>query len=382
MATNVRPYLVAVLLLTALLGGCLPIELSVSPKGEVVIPRQEGFCVFDPAANTVKVLPIEKPNQAAFAVFSPGGASVLGVAGGTGMGAAMTVSVIPTSGGEGKKLLSSSNLTYARWSPDGKYISVTRVSDATNPAVNEQLPELLLLDISQGAQKALLNGVSTMHRWLPDSSGIVTLQIASKEKDKDRYVGKLVKLNVANGQTVPLASVVSEKKTFIDLSPDGKKALMIALDVTKADEKAPTTGPSTSDSARGETAKLFEVDITTGAVRLVTEDALYALYSPKGDKLLLGSREETEGSIRLSVADATGANPKVIATDAAKAAGSGMGDNPDIYPTWLNEDSVLYLRQRAVYGTSGKNLQLMMIGADGTGSKDLQPALDMALEKK
>jgi len=66
-------------LAAALVAGCLPIELSFSPQGSVVILREEGFCVLDRAKGTVKVLYAPKDHKPAFAAYSPSGEQVLAI---------------------------------------------------------------------------------------------------------------------------------------------------------------------------------------------------------------------------------------------------------------------------------------------------------------
>ena len=78
----------------------------------------------------------------------------------------------------------------------------------------------------------------------------------------------------------------------------------------------------------------------------------------------------TEGSHTLAV----------IATDAAANSGGSM-DAADIYPTWLDDDTVLYLRLRAVYGTACKNFELVAVNAAQGGKvKNLQTAIEEKLK--
>jgi len=353
------------------LGGCLPVELSVSPQGQVLIPRQEGFVALDPPKGTVKTLYVPKSGSPAFALYAPDGKSFLAISKSTGggMGSGFAVEVVPV-GGKARKLTSAGNLTYAQWSGDGKYISLTRIAGGKVKPMDENLPELLLVDTAKGGKKTLLANVGTIHRWFADAKAVLALQIHAKDKDTGQYSGKLVRVDAATGEAKPLALVLGGKKVFLAVSPDGKKALFTAIKAAKVGEKIPA---SSKDDP-----KLFELDVAAGSVREVMEDVAFAIYSPKGTRVLLGSKKESKGMIELSVGDASLAKTVVVAKDAAKSVGST--DSRDIYPGWIDENTVHYLGLRAVYGTEGKNVHLISVGADGKNPKDLQAAIDAGVK--
>ena len=346
------------------LAGCLPVELSVSPKGEFIIPRQEGYVLLDPGKGEAKIVLAAKGNKPAFAVFAPDGNDFAAV---TKTDGDFKVSRVARDG-TAKEVLTASNMTYLRWSPDGKTISITRIGDTQNEAVKENLPELIVVSADGGAKKTLLGGCSMIHRWTSDSKSILAVKITGKVKDKDRYVGELALISAEDGKATPIAAVVSEKKMFVDLSPDGKKALLVATKLGKAGSKL---------ESADEKPQLFEVNLADGTFRSVREGVLYGMYSPKGTKVLLAAGGD--GGLQLDVCDAAFQKSVTVASDAAKTAGSGP-DNADIYPGWVNDDIVHYLRERAVYGVQGKNLQLMMVGADGKNPLNLQPTIDMSLK--
>ena len=367
-AANVKrsSVLVVCAVLSAVCAGCLPVELSVSPQGEFLIPRQEGFVLLDPAKGEAKVLAAANDAEPVFAVFAPGGGEFLAISKG---GSGFSVSRMGRDG-KGKELFTGSNLTYARWSPDGKQVSLTRVSDQQNEAVKENLPELIVVDAGGAGKKTILPGCSMIHRWTADSASILAVQITAKVQEKDRYIGQMVLVGAADGKTKPVCSVVSEKKMFLDLSPDGKKALIVATKLGKADEKL---------TAGEEKPKLFEVTMADGSFRVVRDEAVYALYSPKGGQVLVATAGE-DGLLTLEVTDSAFVQKTKVAGDAAKSAGDGP-DSADIYPGWVNDKTVHYLRRRAVFGVAGKNLQLVTVGADGKGVRNLQPVIGAALKE-
>jgi hypothetical protein len=366
--------LASLLLLSFALAGCLPVELSVSPGGKILIPRQEGFVAFEPAKGTAAVVPVAEGDSAAFALYSPDGKSVLAISktSGGGMGTAFNVKLLAGQA-EPKALLGATNLTYARWSPDGKGVTLTRLADAAVAPMKDQLPELILINLADGAKKTLASNVSVIHRWFPDSKAILTFQIAAKQDKGDRYSGSLVRLNVETGQAEPLAAVLGPKQVFFDLSPDGKKVLFTAIQAGKPGVAA------TSKPAAAAEAALYELDVATGAVRVAAPKAVYAVYSPKGTKVLVGIEGGNAGvQLQVGKADLTDLHP--VAEGAVKSIGDPTS-SAEVYPTWLDDETVLYLTLRNVYGIAGKNLSLMSVAADGKNPRDLQPKLDAALVK-
>lgn len=371
-----RQLLVVLLLVMGIVaGGCLPIELSAS-NGRIMIPRQEGFCILDMKKEAAtKVVYAPKSDEAAMGLFAPDGKQFLAISQttGGGMGSAFKIEVVQVADAKGKTLSTVTNLTYARWSPDGKRISLTRLADQKSAALDKNMPELLLLDPTADKKSKLASDVGIIHRWFPDSKSVLALQIASKAKEADQYSGKLVKIDVATGKAEPLASVLGGKKVFLDLSPDGGRVLFTAIKAAKAGGKV----PSKSDDK----PRLHELDIKSGAVRAVRGNVAYAIYSPKGTKVLVGSQSEKGGTIELAVGDASLEKFQTVATDAAKGAG-GTGGSSDIYPGWLDDDTVHYIALHTVFGTAARNYQLITVSADGKRRANLQPVIDSDLMGK
>jgi hypothetical protein len=178
---------------------------------------------------------------------------------------------------------------------------------------------------------------------------------------------------VETGKAEPLAAVLGPKQVFFDLSPDGKKAVFTAIQAGKPGAAA------TSKPAADAEARLYELDIATGEVRPAAPKAVYALYSPKGTKVLVGVEGGSAGvQLQVGKADLTDLHP--VAEGVVKSVGEPTS-SAEVYPTWLDDDTVLYLALHNVYGIAGKNLSLMSVAADGKNPRDLQPKLDAALVK-
>ncbi len=351
--------------------GCLPIELSVSPQGQMVIPRAEGFCVVDLDKASAEVM-YSPTGQPAFAVYSPKGDRVLTIAQtSSGMGSSFQIQILTVADRKAKDLVSASNVTYARWSPDGKLVSLTRVANQSVKPLDTNLPELLIVNTNDRSKKKIASNVARLHRWFSDSRHILTFQILAKEEQGSTYTGRLVKLNVTTGDATTLAEVVSTDKVFFDLSPDDAQVLFTARGAGKPGQKL---------TADEDEMKLFQLDIASGALRVIKSKVRYAIYSPKGSRVLVGTSTNKD-TVQLSVGDREAANLVPIASGAAGGVSQNMSST-EIYPGWVNEDTVHYLRTQAVYGTAGKALQLMIVGADGKNRRNLQGAIAVSLQKK
>ena len=369
MSTLRRTLLLSAILSVCGLCGCFPVELSVSPDGAIVIPRQEGFFVYDPAKGAVKSLYAPKDGKPVFAQYSPDGKQVLLVSTGKGqgMGDGFVAAVMPAGGGEAKQVYAGGNLTYAQWSRDGKSITFTRVADDKVAPLDESLPELILVNPADGASKKVFSNTGVIHRWFGDSKSVLAVQVTEKNKTNGRYVGKIVQVEMPGGTAKPLASLVSENnKMFLQLSPDGTKALFTAVRAGKPDQALDAN--ATGDS------QLQELTIATGAIRAIKPKATFAMYSPKGTKVLVGSAGG-DGGFTLEVFGADLAKGQTVATDAAANSGGSM-DSVDIYPAWLDDNTVLYLRLQAVYGKDCKNFQLVSVDAQGGKPKNHQTVIE------
>ncbi len=364
-------------LISVLLSGCLPIELSVSDDGTILIPRQEGFCRFDPGKGAVEIVYAPESMKPAMALFAPDGKTFLAVgetaagSGGFSMGNAFSAQIVAP-GKKPREILRKSNLAYARWSPDGTHVAVTRIADKKKPPIDQNMPELIVIDVAGGNAKTVAGNVSSLVRWFGDSKSILTFQIAAKGEN-NLYSGTIARMDPAGVTAEPLAVVRGGQDVFFDLSPKGDAAVFTAVAAAGKGGALPK-----QDDKGSKESKLFCLDIKTGAVRAVVDEPVYALFSPDGSKLLVGTKKNN--NLTLSVWDAAFEKSAVIAKDAAQSTGSGPG-SVKIYPTWYDTNTVVYLANHASYGTKGLNLHLVSVGVDGTNRMDLQGAVEAGLKK-
>ncbi len=349
--------------------GCFPVELSVSKDGKLLIPREEGFFVFDPASGKTAKLAGADGGSPVFARFSPDGKEALVVSSvSSGFGSKFSFKIMPLSGGEGRVVYKDDNTAYVLYSPDGAKLAITRGAEKEDPEIKQRLPELHIVPVQGGGDKVVANNVGSLFRWLPDSKRVLVLKI--QKKIDSNYQGQISTVDVTSGKITPLVSALVDSNSFCDVSPDGKKALFTAMKVDKP-------GTQFTKDNRSE-MKLYELDLESAAVRPIDKKARYAIYSPNGKQVLVGGPGEgfSMDSLALEVGDADVTNLKKVAPNAHMPMMS-MGGEGVTYPGWINDKTIFYLIQKKNYGTSGKCLSLMTVGTDGGDKKCVQPLIDI-----
>jgi hypothetical protein len=347
-----------------LLAGCFPIELDVR-DGKLLIPREEGFFIFDPAAGKATRLAGAEDGKPVFARFSPEGTEVLTVVKAGGFNEFRFL-IRPAGGGKAREVYKAENTAYVLYSPDGAHLGVVQMSEKEDPQFKNKLPEFYLVPARGGPAKRLAEKVGVLFRWFGDSRRVLLFELV-KTDEQSRYHGKVSVLDVTTGKATPLAAAVVPQSFFLDLAPDGKKALFTAH---AADRAGADLGQTKEFGTR-----LFELDVAGGGLRKIDREASFAIYSRDGKQVLLGTPPEgfSFDTVKLEVADAGLTKFTAVAGDAYKPMSLGGGAT---FPGWLDDKTVFYFVQRSVYGTEGKSVHLMTVGTDGKGRRDLQPRID------
>lgn len=362
----------AVVLLAILTSiGCLPVELDVTPDGGLVISRQEGWFLFDPATNAVRKLRDAGADAPVFARVSPDGRSLLTLAEVQGRYSEFDLTVGPIDGGATRRLLRARNPAYVRYSPDGSHIALIRMSvEPQVPERDTEVLELVLVDSASGEARVLGKQVGPQFDWSNDGTHLYAAKIIGRTKQ--HYVeADLVRIDVATGAVTPVARVVSGEGSQFDVAPDSQSAAVCAFAI----------GPPGEALAEPERPRhrLHIVDLSSGVASTTAVEAACAIYSPDGESMLIAefpySGTLTRGT-QLLIAAADGGSPRVIAKDAH--VGSPLGGDTPIYPGWIDRDRLFYFSERRVYGTSGRGLALLTMRRDGTDRRNVQSVIDAA----
>ncbi|MAE61116.1 MAG: hypothetical protein CMJ49_07145 [Planctomycetaceae bacterium] len=215
--------------------------------------------------------------------------------------------------------------------------------------------------------EALASNVSVLHRWFPDGSAVLTFQIERKDDD-NTYFGHLSKIDTATKRVKPLVAVAGGQDVYFDLSPDGNQV------VFSASAAGPLGRELDADSDR---TSLYLYDMTTGKLEtLINRTVTCAKFSPDGRRLLLGVPDKNDdGPSKIGVMDLKTRKSKTLARDAVLKVGDMM-NSVSVYPSWVDDESVIYLSQYAAYGTAAVNVRLQSVTIDGQTQTDLQPIID------
>jgi DNA-binding beta-propeller fold protein YncE len=376
----VRWILPAVFLFGAV--GCFPLELDVNGKGELLVFRQEGFFLFDPATRKTTAIVGPGADTPVFARFAPNGREILAVVE-EGQTGCQRFDVVSLADGTSKTVFKTGTACYARFSPDGNFLAVTRLAsreskDPANPSVTvvETVPELDIIELKTGAKKRFTAWRShTLFRWFADSKHLLTVVVARKDESEGVYYGHLSKVDRASGTVTRIASVASGENVFLDLAPDNRKALVVAQAVGPADR-----APAVKKDERGP-GSVFEVDLASGAVRDLGFASEFALYSPSGKKILLSPAKQTDELTRsLVVADADGSHARPV-VDYRPPCPSVVttGREALTLPGWCGDRAVFYYHSQAVYGLAAQAPWLKIVSLDNRSEAVLQPYLDVGV---
>ena len=123
--------LVGLLLLT----GCFPIELDVNGQGELLVPRQEGFFLFNPQTRKTTALTGPGEGQPVFGRFAPGGKEVLLVV--KDKIGRFRFDLMPLPNGPARTVFFADEAAYTLFSPDASsspWSAVPSCGTGTSPA--------------------------------------------------------------------------------------------------------------------------------------------------------------------------------------------------------------------------------------------------------
>lgn len=347
-----------------LVAGCFPVLLSVDKAGRVLIPRQEGVFSFDLKSGKTELVAKAAKGEPAWARWSPDGTKVL-VGEVSQDNSKTSLSIVDMKTRLAKPLADLEATACALWSPDGKSVSAAEVGMGG--------AKLKVIAVESGQAKEVLSGALAMHTWLPDGT---LLAVRTKEKKEEENssakAGELVVVNPAGGvEAKVVAAVRCEQAALMDVSPDGKWVLAVESEA--------------KGESREETAKLVKISMVDGSKKaMAVAGAKAAFWSPDGKRIMIlkgpsesGQANETSGKPgpEIVVTDAEGAAAVSVAKGGVLTQSEEMG-GPAFFPTWADNETILYFASAKTYGLGGKAVHLVSVKVDGRARKDLQMAID------
>ena len=344
--------------------GCYPLELSVSSEGTIAIPRAEGVALFNPKTGVGSLIPIGHPSDApAFAVISPDGTQLLTAylmldeKGEPGNQSQFLMSSLKNPG-ESEEMAVVENGCFLQWSPDGKLFSYAFVSGQNYDGVDENLPEIKIMNPADKSERLVSRNTSLMHRWTADGKGIVFLK--TEAKDTDGRLGSIVIFSTETGKTRKIAKILDAE--WFDLSPDGKEIILSAAAMA-ASGKTPK-----KDELSGKS--LYLVSISDGAFKRLDEDAAFARYSPDGKRIALLA----EKAIWITGRDAVRPEKPLMRA-------MMEFDNTKFQTTWLSNTEVLSIVKKPVFGVVAHTCALQVGNVETGDVRLLQNEIEECVRK-
>lgn len=347
-----------------LAAGCFPLELSISPRGEIVIPRAEGVLVYDPKTGDGTLLPRGAATDApAFAVISPDGSQLLQ--------AVLEIDQQGNTGNQARFLLGSlgsdtpaeelaivENACFLQWAPDAKTFSYAAVSGQNYEGIQENLPEIKIMNPADKSEKLVGRNTSLIHRWTADGKSLLFLK--TEAKDTDGRLGSLVAYNAESGKVRKIARILEAE--WFDLAPDGNEVILSAVAMAPAGKRP--AKPETAEKA------LYLVNVADGTFKRLVGDANFARYSPDGKHIALLA----DNAIWICGRDAVKPEKPLMRSVMEF-------DNTKYQPIWLSNTEVLGMAKRAVYGAVAFSTELQAGNIETGEVRSLQDGIEACVRK-
>lgn len=360
----------ALLAAAIVVAGCYPLELSVSSGGEIAIARAEGIVVYNPKTGEGTMIPRgHQADAPAFAVISPDGTKVLHSCleidekGNTGSQSRIMLSLVkPGSDAEGAEetgeMAVVENGCFLQWAPDAKVFSYGYVSGQTYDGIEENLPEIKIMNPADKSERLVSRNTSLMHRWTPDGKGIVFLK--TEAKDTDGRLGSIALFNTANGKIRKIARILDAE--WFDLSPDGKEIILAAAAMAE-----PGKTPVKEEYAD---KVMYLVTVADGTFKRLDGNANFARYSPDGNHIALLA----DNAIWITGRD--GVKPEKPLMRAVMEF-----DNAKFHPTWISSTEILSIVKRAVFGAVAHSCELQAGNIETGEVRSLQDGIEECVRK-
>jgi dipeptidyl aminopeptidase/acylaminoacyl peptidase len=220
--------IVAVLLGTVLLTGCVPVEIKRNRAGALAYRIEGGVAVLAPGAKTPRqftaLLGKDEKCQPVWLEWSPDG-SQLAFACDRGNDVAAVCTLDPASGKVRTLVSHPQGIWFPRYAPDGQTLGFA-MSDDTDKQLRAELRDVTL---QTGAERVLIKRCGLLHAWSPDGKSVAVVQTSAATVDDDELtVGALVLVDVATGKVERLASVFFSHFTHLRFSPDSRRIYFCA----------------------------------------------------------------------------------------------------------------------------------------------------------
>jgi Tol biopolymer transport system component len=345
--------LVAVLLGTVLLTGCIPVEIKRNQAGALAYRIKNGVAVAARGAKAPRkftaLLGKDEKCKPAWLEWSPDGRQ-LALSCDRGNDRAALCTLDPASGAVRTLAVHPQGIWFPRYAPDGQTIGFALATEDDG----KLKAELRVISLRTPGERVLVQRCGLLHAWSPDGKSVAVVQSSAPAVDDDELtVGSLVLVDVATRASQQLASVFFSHFTHLRFSPDGRRLYFCAPRVTlpapPVDMDKVPFGLFVFDRERKTTTLLSRPD----------ERVLYSAASPSGRGMLyVAAREEKalEGAVIL-LDEKTGERTTVAE------------NHGNLFPFWVDED-------RIAFASRGEPKRVLARDRSGENEQDLTPRLD------
>jgi len=351
----------------------MSLQIDADRQGRLLVARQEGFFIVE--ADGAKVTLLTKPAKGTplAARWSPTAdrallAEVLS-------DGRIALSVLTVADKTVVDLGTHAGLRWPLWCPDG-----VRVSYLVGEPPGFSL---YVAPAAGGEARKLVGAVAGAYDWI-DKSHVLVSRLGAQQAMNGVSECTLTTVDAATGEARPVAKVMAGELAPLDVSPDGKEAIVVG---SAADGKTQLTrvalagGKATAFGPEHVLAGAWSPDgANVAVVHAVARDIVSVVTPPPGQ--VPGGPINLNQKVRswkVSVVKAAGGDARTLSDDADCWQAAWM-DSP-LLPGWAGKDTVLFFRKTPVYGDAGFAMHLMSVKLTGGAAKDLQPAIDIAAAK-
>ena len=340
--------IVAVLLGTVLLTGCIPVEVKRNRAGVFAYRIENGVAVLAPGSKEARkftaLLGKGEKCQPVWLEWSPDGRQ-LALACDRGDDRAALCTLDPATGAVRTLASHPRGMWFPRYAPDGQTLGFAISDDADN----QLRAELHVVSLQTGAERLLVKRCGLLHAWSPDGKSVAVVQTSAPAiVDDELTVGSLVLVDVATGNTTRLATVFFSHFTHLRFSPDGQRIYFCAPRLTLP------AAPIDMDKVP---YGLFVFDRGKKATVLLSrpeERVLYSAPSPSGKAMLyVAARKDKvlEGAV-------------ILLDEETRERTEIADNNGDLFPFWADEN-------RIAFASGGKPKRVLARDRSGANEEDL-----------
>ncbi len=352
---------------------CEPISVSVNSAGEIAFARSEGIFFIHPKTKKLESVQWNhgKDTVPAIVRWSPDGQYLAYTVKDKKSSSRTSVYVTDRSGSQNKKVYFESKvITQLEWSPDGTFLSLAQQGQDSKMAV----ADIVVISLTNNNAKIIIQNANDNHKWY-DQNQLVFIKLTKRNQNKRNnkiYKGYLGFYNVKNDNIKKILPVISTKSQSIDVNPSRDYIAFTALRINKGAAEF-----SKAIKVTNPNAYLYKVNLHK-IQKLSQKIISYVKFSASADKILLKVKNKNKHS--LAFLNLKTRRLRYLEKNLLDKV-SANSVSVEVYPSWLDQENVLFWRQINTYGANGQSLQLLSVNTNTLKKTNLQVLIDSEIHK-